>query len=66
MKTNSEILKLSRLATNNTVKCKCGHSIAFIDRNNKKICSWCGRLVYKSQKEKLKEELMKRGIKINE
>ena len=66
MRTNSEILKLSKLATNNTVKCKCGHSIAFISRSNSIICSWCGRLVYKSQKEKLKEELMKRGININE
>ena len=66
MTTIKEIKKLHNIAAMNTVKCPCGHSISFIDRNNKKICSWCGRLVYKSQKEKLKEELMKRGININE
>lgn len=66
MRTNSEILKLSKLATNNTVKCKCGHSIAFISRSNSVICSWCGTKVYKNKKEEFKEMLKKKGIKINE
>ena len=62
MSLNTRTIKIARLATDNSVKCKCGHSISFIGRKNKKICSWCGRMVYKSPQEKLKEELFKRGV----
>lgn len=44
--------------TNDTVKCKCGHSI-LIGTHGKKICSFCGRMVYKDKKEEFRTRLGK-------
>ena len=58
-KTREEMID-SYLA-NYKVKCKCGHSILM--NRDKKICNYCGRLVYRTKqiefKEKLKGELRK-------
>lgn len=42
------------------VKCKCGHSISMANRINKKLCSWCGNYVYKNEKDKFKDMLLKK------
>lgn len=47
----------------NTIKCKCGHSIVFSSRTERMICNWCGNYVYKNAKSefkyKMKEQLIK-------
>lgn len=30
---------------NNTIRCKCGHSIVFKASDEKLLCNWCGRVV---------------------
>ena len=46
-----------------TVKCKCGHSVIFPNKEDRIICGWCGHYVYKNDKArfkyKLKEEINK-------
>ena len=39
--------------TENSVKCDCGHTV-FMGRQDKKICSWCGKYVFKDKKEEFK------------
>lgn len=45
------------------IYCDCGHSMVLFpfEHRNKKICSYCGKYVYKNEKEKFKEKL---GVKI--
>ena len=50
-------IKLLEVICNNTVKCKCGHSISFLDKSEKKICNWCGNYVYKNKKLEFIEKL---------
>lgn len=66
MRTNKEIMKIARIATDNRMKCECGHSISFLERNKYKICSWCGKKVYKNSVEEFKDKLRKKGLKIYE
>lgn len=42
-----------------TYRCKCGHSVVIPAFVNKKICHWCGKWVYKSDREEFKEKLRK-------
>lgn len=46
-----------------TVKCICGHSIVFLNKTEKTICTWCGRYVYNKnmngQKRKFKDNFFK-------
>lgn len=54
--------KLQEAYTDNTVKCKnCGHSIVFLffEQKEKKICNWCGHVVYANNKIEFKEKLKK-------
>jgi len=63
--TNDEIAKRHNVASNNSVKCKCGHSIFITNRYNKVICRWCGELVFRTPKDefeyRLKEKMKKSG-----
>ena len=44
----------------NTIKChNCGHSIFFPVYIDKQICSWCHCLVYRNDKIKFRETLLK-------
>lgn len=37
--------------TKNSIKCEtCGHTM-FLGRKDKKVCTWCGRYVFKDKKE---------------
>lgn len=42
---------------NYTIKCKCGHSVIFPNKEDRIICSWCGHYVYKNDKAKFKYKL---------
>lgn len=41
------------------VYCSCGHSVVIFpfEHKNKKVCSYCGKYVYKDKKEEFKERL---------
>ena len=58
-----ELDKRLRFATDNTYKCKCGHSIVIYPSVTRKLCHWCGHYVYKSKKDefldRFKKELRK-------
>ena len=51
--------KIEQDISNHTRYCKCGHSMAFAKtaKKNKKICHYCGRLVYRSDIEEFRERL---------
>lgn len=48
----------------NTVICNCGHRMAIPSFLDKKICDWCGKMVYKDKKvefnDKIKSQLLKK------
>lgn len=60
-------VKYADYVVNCVVKCKCSHSIIFHNGNDRELCSWCGKYVYKDSntefKYKLKENINK--LKIN-
>ena len=41
------------------IYCSCGHGVVILpfEHKNKKICSYCGKYVYKDKKEEFKERL---------
>ena len=45
-----------------TKKCKCGHSIQIFKREGYDICSYCGRMVFISDKHKFKYNMKRRNI----
>ena len=47
-------------------KCACGHAIDFKGYFDYKICTWCGRKVYKDEKAQFKFEMEKRLGKVKE
>lgn len=51
--------KLANERTNNTVYCKCGHSIVMypFERKAEKICRWCGNLVFRDKKAEFEYKL---------
>lgn len=60
MKNKTETEKLSHCMTNETVKCKCGHSVFLPASQPVKICSHCNNLVFKNEKTKFKFMLTRR------
>lgn len=52
--------KLFKMFTDNSFKCKCGHSV-FIPKNKfYKLCNWCGKPVFKNEKDEFKYNIRKR------
>lgn len=47
----------ANVIANNSTKCKCGHSVAFPNKTDKVICSWCGNYVFKDKKDEFKYKL---------
>ena len=41
-------------------KCKCGHSIIMTPKTTKKLCKWCGHYVYINEREKERENFIKK------
>ena len=37
-------------------KCECGHVIIITNRYKRKICSWCGRMVYLHEEDKKRND----------
>lgn len=58
--TNKELVKREKIATEYSVKCKCGHSILIANRYNKLVCSWCGAMVFKTPQDEFKYRLNER------
>ena len=54
-----DIEKFNRRATDNTVKCKCGHSVVITNKYDRVICTWCGNWVYKNKKVEFKYKMLK-------
>lgn len=47
----------SYLTINNTVKCKCGHSVTIINKYKRLICNWCGYYVYLYKEDEFKDKM---------
>jgi len=58
-KLNENDSKIFKDITNNSVKCKCGHSV-LMAKQNKTICTHCGRWVFKNDAEEFKYRLMEK------
>lgn len=41
------------------ITCECGHRLFIPEFRKKVICGWCGHYVYKNEKEKFKDKLLK-------
>lgn len=61
--TNKQIMQRHKIATDESVKCKCGHSILITNRYGKVICNYCGRLVFRNKKEEFEYRLKERLLK---
>ena len=59
MSLNSFDDKMATMFSSITVKCPCGHSVIIAHPKTSVICTWCGYRVYKNDKEKFKDELIK-------
>ncbi len=62
--------KLFEFSTNNKVYCKnkkcSGHGVVFRNKNQDRIlCPNCNEWIYRDEKTKLKYEMMKRGVSID-
>lgn len=58
---NKEIIKYVSNMEQYKVKCDCGHSILMTALNKKgyKICTHCGKKIYKEQRDEFKDRLLK-------
>lgn len=63
MKSYKEIEKYRKVLTDNSIKCKCGHSIAMKPGLNKEICNWCNCYVFRTPKDEFEYRLKERMIK---
>lgn len=51
-----------RFFTENSTKCKCGHTILITSKEGYRLCNWCHRYVFKNkeiEKKYRKEEFVK-------
>ena len=65
MATNEEIKKYSEILSKNSIKCKCGHSIAMNPELNKQICTWCGNYIFRTPKDEFQYRLIQNLKKVN-
>lgn len=47
-----------RNITDNTYKCKCGHTELITNKEKKKICSYCGNYIYRDKNLEFKNKMM--------
>lgn len=50
--------KLFETLTKVSIKCKCSHTVVLSPRQEKIMCNWCGRYVYKNEKTEFKYNLL--------
>ena len=48
------IEKIHQERTDNTYKCKCGHSVTIRPGLKKVLCNWCNRYVFKNKEDEFK------------
>lgn len=64
-----EDTKLFNVYANNTVKCKCGHTVVMRPSTKKTLCSWCHNYIFRNKKDedlyRLKEKIKNGNDYIN-
>jgi hypothetical protein len=58
-KTKEEDSKLFEELSKHRYKCKCGH-VVIITKQNKTLCTYCGKWVFKNDAEEFKYRLMEK------
>ena len=58
--------RMMDMYTNNRTKCKCGHSVFIPHYDEKIMCTWCNKWVYRDKqaefKDKMRSELNRRKL----
>lgn len=57
IKTEEEMSRYLNEIAKNSYPCSCGHKVLMNYKQNKKLCSWCGRYVYKNKRDEFREKL---------
>lgn len=55
--TQKNINKIHQEKTDNTYKCKCGHSVVMRPSETKTLCYWCNKWVFKNKEDEFKYRL---------
>lgn len=50
-----EEIKLTEALEPFKKKCKCGHTVVITNKFKRKICRWCGRMVYLNEEDKKRD-----------
>lgn len=58
------VKKIHKERTENTYKCKCGHSVAIKPYEKKVLCHWCNKWVFKNEKDEFKFRLEEQRRKV--
>jgi len=58
------IAKIHQERTENTYKCKCGHSVPIKPYEKKVLCHWCNKWVFKNEKDEFKFRLEEQRRKV--
>ena len=58
------VKKIHQEMVENTYKCKCGHSVVIKPQQEKKLCNWCNKYVFKNEKDEFKFRLEEQRRKV--
>lgn len=58
------VRKIHQERTDNTYKCKCGHSVEIRPYIKKALCHWCNKWVFKNKKDEFKFRLEEQRRKV--
>lgn len=54
--TRKEEKRFLEVLEQHKTKCPCGHIVAITNKNKRKICNWCGRMVYLDKEDKKRND----------